>query len=68
MLPASMLHFGGNRLRVKKLPVALPLQSQAVDIIALRNRTLNAVARLLVEELREVVRPLLSRLSIGQTT
>ena len=42
MLPGSMLHFGGNRLRVRKLPVALPLEAQPVEVISLRNRTLNA--------------------------
>jgi DNA-binding transcriptional LysR family regulator len=67
MLPGSMLHFGNNRLRVKKLPVALPLESQPVEVISLRNRTLNAVARLLVQELRGVVRPLVkNRISIGR--
>jgi DNA-binding transcriptional LysR family regulator len=59
LLPGSMLHFGNNRLRVKKLPVVLPLESQPVEIIVLKNRTLNAVAKLFVQELREVVRPLL---------
>jgi DNA-binding transcriptional LysR family regulator len=59
LLPGSMLHFGSNRLRVKKLPVALPLESQPVEVISLKNRTLNAVARLFVQELHEVVRPLL---------
>jgi DNA-binding transcriptional LysR family regulator len=59
LLPGSMLHFGSDRLRVKKLPVALPLESQPVEVISLKNRTLNAVARLFVQELREVVRPLL---------
>ena len=69
MLPGSMLHFGAGRLRVKKLPVALPLESQPIEIIGLRNRTLNAVARLFVQELREVVRPLLkNRLSTSRTT
>jgi DNA-binding transcriptional LysR family regulator len=59
MLPGSMLHFGKDRLRMKKLPVVLPLQSQPIEIISLKHRTLNAVAKLLVQELREVVRPLL---------
>lgn len=58
MLPGSMLHFGGNRLRVRKLQVALPMDSQPVEIIGLRNRTLNSVARLFIQELREVVSPL----------
>jgi len=53
LLPGSMLHFGSNRLRLKKLPVALPLESQPVEVISLKNRTLNAVARLFVQELRE---------------
>ena len=59
MVPGSMLHFSNSRLRVKKLPVVLPLELQPVEVISLRNRSLSAVANLFVQELRYVVRPLL---------
>lgn len=62
LLPGSMLHFGAGRLRLKVLPVALPLKSQPVEVITLKNRTANPVARLFVEELRALTRPMTRRL------
>lgn len=52
MLPGSMLHFGATRLSMKKVPVTLPIKSQPIEIITLKNRTPNAVSRLFVDELR----------------
>lgn len=52
LLPASMLHFGARRLKVKALPVSLPMRSQRVEIITLRDRTANPVAKLFTDELR----------------
>ncbi len=59
LLPGSMLHFGAGRLRVKALPVALPLPSQPFEIITLKDRTPNPIAGLFIEELRAVVRTML---------
>jgi hypothetical protein len=53
-----MLHFGANRLRVKTLPVAIPMKSQPAEIITLRNRTLTPIAGLFIEELRALTRPM----------
>jgi DNA-binding transcriptional LysR family regulator len=57
MLPGSMLHFGAERLRVKALPVRLPLESQPVEVITLRDRTPNPIGRLFVDELRALILP-----------
>ena len=58
LLPGSMLHFGASRLRLKALPIALPLESQPVEIITLRDRTPNPIAELFTNELRAHVAPL----------
>jgi len=55
LLPLSMLHFGADRLKLKALRVKLPLESHPVEIIALRNRTLNPVAELFIKELHALV-------------
>jgi DNA-binding transcriptional LysR family regulator len=61
MLPGSMLHFGGDRLPVKVLPVALPMKSQPIEIVMLKNRTLNPVAGTFIECLRTIADPLISQ-------
>src|SRR5262249_35234431 len=58
LLPSSIVHFGANRLPLKILPVALPLKSQPAQIITLKDRTPNAIAKLFVDELRVVTQPL----------
>lgn len=55
LLPSSMLYFGAKRMRVKALPVTLPLKPLSVDIITLKDRTPNPIARLFIEELRAIV-------------
>jgi DNA-binding transcriptional LysR family regulator len=61
MLSTSTLDFGANRLRVKALPVTLPVESQSVEIITLRGRTPNPIARLFIDELRALVQPITKR-------
>ena len=58
MLPGSMLHFGARRLPVKALPVRLPMQSQPIEIVTLRHRTLSPVAETFIERLRTITKPL----------
>jgi DNA-binding transcriptional LysR family regulator len=58
MLPGSMLHFGAPRLKLKALSVAMPLESQPVEIISLKDRTPNPIARLFVDELRALAKPM----------
>jgi len=57
-LPGSALHFGAGRLRVKILPVALSMKTPPTQIITLKNRTPNAIARLFIDELHTFVKPL----------
>jgi DNA-binding transcriptional LysR family regulator len=53
-LPGSTLHFATERLRVKILPVTLSMKAPPTEIVTLRNRTPNAIARLFVAELHAV--------------
>jgi DNA-binding transcriptional LysR family regulator len=57
-LPGSTLHFGAGRLRVKVLPVSLLMKASPTEIITLKNRTPNAIARLFIAELHTVAKPL----------
>ena len=61
MLPGSMLHFSAERRSLKILPVALPMETEAVEIIMLKHRKANAVVSLLVDELRSITKPLRGR-------
>jgi DNA-binding transcriptional LysR family regulator len=58
MLPGSMLHFCVERRALKILPVRLPMESEAVEIITLKNRKPNALVTLLMDELRSVTKHL----------
>ena len=57
-LPGSTLYFGAGRLRVKVLPVNLSIKAPPTEIITLRNRTPNAIARIFIAELHAVAEPL----------
>ena len=57
-LPGSTLYFGAGRLRVKVLPVSLSMKAPPTEIITLKNRTPNAIARLFIAELHAVAEPL----------
>jgi hypothetical protein len=57
MLPSSTLHFGAKRLRMKILPIAIRANEQSVQIVTLRNRTPNPIAKLFVDELNSVAEP-----------
>jgi hypothetical protein len=57
-LPGSTLHFGARRLQVKILPVALSMKTPPTQVITLKNRTPNAIARLFIDELHTFVTPL----------
>jgi DNA-binding transcriptional LysR family regulator len=50
-LPGSTLHYGAEWLRVKILPVKSSIKAPPTEIITLKNRTPNAIARLIIEEL-----------------
>ena len=57
-LPGSLVHFGGNHLQVKVLPIKVPVPPSPVGIITLKRRTINPVAQLFIEHAREVAKPL----------
>jgi DNA-binding transcriptional LysR family regulator len=61
ILPSSMLHFATPRLRMKVLPVLRPARPQAAQVVTLRNRTPNPIAKLFVDEVCAFARPLASR-------
>ena len=65
VLPGSILRFGANRLRVKALQVKLPLESQPVEVITLRGRTPNPIAKLFVDELRTVMTAMMKQQNRG---
>jgi hypothetical protein len=54
-----MLYRGAERLSLKILPIRLPIRSQPVEIILLKNRALSPVAALFVNSLRVAAKPLL---------
>jgi len=58
ILPDSALHFGARRLRMKTLRVALPAESRPVQVVTLRHRTANPIAKLFIDELRTFTKPL----------
>jgi DNA-binding transcriptional LysR family regulator len=60
-LPASLVHFAGDDLQVKVLPVKVRVPPSPIAIITLKRRTLNPVAQLFIEHAREIARPLAQR-------
>jgi DNA-binding transcriptional LysR family regulator len=61
ILPASALRFPTRHPELKILPVKLPMARVPVGIVTLKNRTLSPVARVFVEQAREVAKPLTKR-------
>jgi len=61
ILPASALRFPTRRPELKVLPIKLPMTRVPVGIVTLKNRTLGPVARVFVEQAREVAKPLTKR-------
>lgn len=60
-LPTSILRFNGKNLPLKVLPIRLPIQLRPVGVVTLKNRTPNPVARLFIECVRGIVKPLADR-------
>jgi DNA-binding transcriptional LysR family regulator len=60
ILPSSTLYFAAQRVRTKELPVLRAGYPQVIDVITLRNRTPNPIAKLFVDELRAFARPSLA--------
>jgi hypothetical protein len=51
------LRFGAKRLRMKILPIAVRTNDQSVQIITLKNRTPNPIAKFFLDELKSVAKP-----------
>lgn len=61
LFPTSLLHFSGNRFALKVLPIKLPMTPPPVGIVTLKNRTIHPAARLFIDCVRIVAKPLASR-------
>ena len=61
ILPRTVLHFSAKRLSLQILPVDVPIKPWPVGILTLKNRTLNPVAKLVIDCAREVAKPLTKR-------
>ena len=55
-MPRSLLRLNADGIRLKTLPVKLPIHSFPVAIVTLKNRTLSPVVQLFLERLRTFVR------------
>jgi DNA-binding transcriptional LysR family regulator len=56
IFPASALRFPAKRSEIKALPIELPVAPVPIGIVTLKNRTLNPVARLFIEQAREIAK------------
>jgi DNA-binding transcriptional LysR family regulator len=63
ILPDSTLRFEAKRLQIKILPVDLRIENPPVVVISLKRRTPNPIARLFIDELRQLMKPLEKRRS-----
>ena len=61
VLGSMFLHFNPPSVRLKVLPVELPVAAPPISVITLKGRTLSPVAQLFLEFARKVVRPLADR-------
>jgi DNA-binding transcriptional LysR family regulator len=61
ILSTSIPYFGTNRLRMKALPVTLPVEPHPIEVITVRGRTPNPIAKVFIDELRVLVQPLAKR-------
>jgi DNA-binding transcriptional LysR family regulator len=58
ILPETMMHISAQRLGIKALPVALPIERTPVAIVTLKDRELPPVGKLFIERARLVARSL----------
>jgi DNA-binding transcriptional LysR family regulator len=58
VVPDSVLHFAGDRLSFRPLPVKLPISPRPVAVVTLRNRTLSPVAQLFIDGARKLTKGL----------
>ena len=58
VVPDSVLHFAGDRLSFRPLPVKLPVHPRPVAVVTLRHRTLSPVAQLFIDCARKLTKSL----------
>jgi DNA-binding transcriptional LysR family regulator len=58
MIPDSVLHHGAERTTLKVLPIKLPRWHIPTCAVTLKDRTLSPIARLFIDELHVVAKPL----------
>jgi DNA-binding transcriptional LysR family regulator len=58
LLPNSLVQLSAHLMSFKVLPIELPARPGPVGIITLKKRTLSPIARLFIEQAREVAKPL----------
>ena len=61
LFPTSVLRTAAQQWSIKTLPFDLRAKAQPIAILTLKNRTLSAVAQLLIEELREAAKDLTAK-------
>ena len=61
LFPTSVLRTAAQQWSIKTLPFDLRAKAQPIAILTLKNRTVSAVAQLLIEELREVAKDLTAK-------
>jgi DNA-binding transcriptional LysR family regulator len=61
MFPTSVLKFPTKRPGIEILPVKLPVSRAPIGTVTLRDRTLSPLARIFIDEAREVAKPLAKR-------
>jgi DNA-binding transcriptional LysR family regulator len=58
---SMFLRFAPPSVRLKVLPVELPIPRSSTSVVTLRNRTLSPVAQLFIDNAREITQPLADR-------
>jgi DNA-binding transcriptional LysR family regulator len=61
LFPTAVLRTAAQHWSIKTLPFDLRAKAQPIAILTLKNRTLSAVAQLLIEELREAAKDLTAK-------
>ena len=61
LVPGSVLHFSGEHMAIKVLPVELPDWRLPVAVVTLKNRTLNPLAQTFIACARDIAGPLARR-------
>ena len=61
MIPDSALHYGSKRAAIKVLPVRLPKWHVPTCAVTLKDRTLSPIARIFIDCLHEMAKPLAKR-------